>query len=57
MGCGWIGGTVAVILARSGVEHFTLVEFDQYDLSDKVQDIVYCFLVQDIVYYRSLKIE
>ena len=26
-------------------------------LTDKVQDIVYCFLVQDIVYNRSLKIE
>ena len=39
VGCGGIGGTVAVILARSGVEHFTLVEFDQYDLSNMNRQI------------------
>lgn len=39
VGCGGIGGTVAVILARSGVEHFTLVEFDQYELSNMNRQI------------------
>jgi tRNA A37 threonylcarbamoyladenosine dehydratase len=39
VGCGGIGGTVAVILARSGVEHFTLVEFDRYDLSNMNRQI------------------
>jgi molybdopterin/thiamine biosynthesis adenylyltransferase len=31
IGCGGIGGTVANILARSGVEKFILVEFDSYE--------------------------
>ncbi len=39
VGCGGIGGTVAVILARSGVEHFTLLEFDRYDLSNMNRQI------------------
>lgn len=39
VGCGGVGGTVAVILARSGVEHFTLVEFDQYDMSNMNRQI------------------
>lgn len=34
IGCGGIGGTVAIILARSGIEKFTLVEFDDYDYSN-----------------------
>ncbi len=34
VGVGGIGGTVAVILARSGVQNFTLVDFDSYDLSN-----------------------
>ena len=34
VGAGGIGGTVAVILARSGVQNFTLVDFDSYDLSN-----------------------
>ena len=42
VGCGGIGGTVAVILARSGVEHFTLVEFDRYELSN-VNRQIGCF--------------
>jgi tRNA A37 threonylcarbamoyladenosine dehydratase len=39
VGCGGIGGTVAAILARSGVEHFTLVEFDRYELSNMNRQI------------------
>ncbi len=31
VGCGGIGGTVAVILARCGVEKFELVDFDEYE--------------------------
>jgi len=39
VGCGGIGGTVAIILARSGVEHFILVEFDQYESSNMNRQI------------------
>jgi len=39
VGCGGIGGTVAIILARSGVEHFVLVDFDQYDRSNMNRQI------------------
>ncbi|HQP31124.1 MAG TPA: ThiF family adenylyltransferase, partial [Deltaproteobacteria bacterium] len=34
VGCGGIGGTVAVMLARSGVGRFILVEFDDYSPSN-----------------------
>ncbi|MBF0101608.1 MAG: ThiF family adenylyltransferase [Desulfobacterales bacterium] len=34
IGCGGIGGLVAVILARSGVEQFTLIDFDTYEPSN-----------------------
>ncbi|HPH97076.1 MAG TPA: ThiF family adenylyltransferase [Anaerolineaceae bacterium] len=42
IGCGGIGGFVAVCLARSGVEHFTLVEFDSYEHSNMNRQIA-CF--------------
>ena len=34
VGCGGIGGTVAIILARTGIEKFILVEFDTYDTTN-----------------------
>ncbi|HPX11780.1 MAG TPA: ThiF family adenylyltransferase [Syntrophales bacterium] len=34
VGCGGIGGTVAVMLARAGVEGFILVDFDVYSLTN-----------------------
>lgn len=34
VGCGGIGGTVAVMLARSGVASFTLVDYDVYSPSN-----------------------
>jgi len=34
VGVGGAGGTVAVMLARSGFSHFTLVDFDTYSLSN-----------------------
>jgi molybdopterin/thiamine biosynthesis adenylyltransferase len=42
IGCGGIGGTVATILARSGVGGFLLVEFDRYDPSNMNRQIA-CF--------------
>ncbi|MDI6795526.1 MAG: ThiF family adenylyltransferase [Desulfatibacillaceae bacterium] len=42
VGCGGIGGTVAVILARSGVENFELVDFDQYEPTNMNRQIA-CF--------------
>ncbi|MDD5712342.1 MAG: ThiF family adenylyltransferase [Smithellaceae bacterium] len=42
VGCGGIGGVVAIILARSGVGHFTLVEFDGYDATNMNRQIA-CF--------------
>ena len=42
VGCGGIGGTVAIILARSGVSHFVLVEFDAYDPTNMNRQIA-CF--------------
>ncbi len=34
VGCGGVGGTVAVSLARSGVERFILVDYDDYEPSN-----------------------
>jgi molybdopterin/thiamine biosynthesis adenylyltransferase len=34
VGTGGAGGTIAVMLARSGFSHFTLVDFDTYSLSN-----------------------
>ena len=34
VGTGGAGGTIAIMLARSGFEHFTLVDFDTYSLSN-----------------------
>ncbi|MEW5733302.1 MAG: ThiF family adenylyltransferase [Thermodesulfobacteriota bacterium] len=42
VGCGGIGGTVAVILARSGVSRFILVDFDSYEPSNMNRQIE-CF--------------
>jgi molybdopterin/thiamine biosynthesis adenylyltransferase len=41
-GCGGIGGTVAIILARSGVENFILIEPDRYEPSNMNRQIC-CF--------------
>jgi len=42
VGCGGIGGTVAIILARTGIERFILVEFDIYDTTNLNRQIS-CF--------------
>jgi len=42
IGCGGIGGTVAIVLARSGVSNFILVEFDNYGFSNMNRQIA-CF--------------
>ncbi len=39
VGCGGIGGTVAVILARSGVGGFELVDYDTYEASNMNRQI------------------
>lgn len=43
IGCGGIGATVAIMLARSGVSHFILVEFDVYNPSNMNRQIG-CFV-------------
>ena len=42
VGCGGIGGTVAIILARSGVGRFVLVDFDHYESTNMNRQIA-CF--------------
>jgi molybdopterin/thiamine biosynthesis adenylyltransferase len=42
VGCGGIGGTVAIILARSGIEKFILIEFDTYDTTN-INRQISCF--------------
>jgi molybdopterin/thiamine biosynthesis adenylyltransferase len=42
IGCGGIGGTVAIILARSGIENFILIEPDRYEPSNMNRQIC-CF--------------
>jgi len=42
VGCGGIGGTVALILARAGIEKFILVEFDAYDTTN-INRQISCF--------------
>lgn len=42
IGCGGIGGTIAIALARSGVEHFFLMEHDVYKPSNLNRQIA-CF--------------
>lgn len=39
IGCGGIGGVVALALARSGLEHFVLYEFDTYQPSNMNRQI------------------
>ena len=43
VGCGGIGGSIAIILARSGVSRFVLVEFDAYDPTNMNRQIA-CFV-------------
>ncbi len=42
VGCGGIGGTVALALARTGIETFSLVEFDDYTPTNSNRQIA-CF--------------
>ncbi len=42
IGCGGIGATVAIMLARSGLGHFVLVDFDVYNPSNMNRQIC-CF--------------
>jgi len=42
VGCGGIGGAVAIMLARSGVGRFVLVEFDSYEPTNMNRQIA-CF--------------
>lgn len=42
IGCGGVGGVIALVLARSGVEHLTLVEPDCYEPSNMNRQIA-CF--------------
>jgi molybdopterin/thiamine biosynthesis adenylyltransferase len=42
VGCGGIGGVVAVALARSGMQNFVLMEYDTYSLSNMNRQIA-CF--------------
>jgi hypothetical protein len=42
IGCGGVGGVIALVLARSGVEHFLLVERDRYEPSNINRQIA-CF--------------
>jgi molybdopterin/thiamine biosynthesis adenylyltransferase len=42
VGCGGVGGVVAVALARSGLEHFVLYEYDTYQPSNMNRQIE-CF--------------
>ncbi len=42
LGCGGIGGVIAVILARSGCEHFVLVDRDRYEPSNMNRQVA-CF--------------
>jgi len=34
IGCGEVGGATAILLARSGVEHFVLVDYDSFEISN-----------------------
>lgn len=43
IGCGGVGGAVAIILARSGVSHFVLIEFDVYEPTNMNRQIA-CFV-------------
>jgi hypothetical protein len=42
IGCGGVGGVIALVLARSGVEHLMLVERDRYEPSNMNRQIA-CF--------------
>ena len=43
VGCGGIGGIVAIALARSGLENFKLIEFDSFQASNMNRQIT-CFV-------------
>jgi len=34
IGCGEVGGATTILLARSGVEHFVLVDYDSFEISN-----------------------
>ena len=42
IGCGGIGGVIAVVLARSGLGHFMLMEHDIYEPSNMNRQIACC---------------
>jgi molybdopterin/thiamine biosynthesis adenylyltransferase len=42
IGCGGIGGVLAVVLARTGVEHFVLMDHDVYQPSNMNRQVI-CF--------------
>ena len=42
VGCGGVGGMVAIMLARSGVGRFILVEFDTYEPTNMNRQVA-CF--------------
>jgi molybdopterin/thiamine biosynthesis adenylyltransferase len=42
IGCGGIGGVVAISLARSGLGHFVLIEFDRFQPSNMNRQITCC---------------
>lgn len=42
IGCGGIGGVVAISLARSGLEQFILIEFDRFQPSNMNRQITCC---------------
>jgi tRNA A37 threonylcarbamoyladenosine dehydratase len=56
VGCGGIGGTVAIILARAGIENFILVEFDTYDTSN-INRQSSCFAASRLWFITSNKIK
>lgn len=40
VGCGGVGGNVALFLARAGIEHFTLIDFDEVAPSNINRQVV-----------------
>jgi molybdopterin/thiamine biosynthesis adenylyltransferase len=53
VGCGGIGGTVAIMLARSGVSRFVLTEFDTYEPTNMNRQIN-CFV--DTIYRNKAEV-
>ena len=40
VGCGGVGGNAAIFLARAGIEHFTLIDFDEVSSSNLNRQVV-----------------